>query len=571
MRFFSALLCLAITSSAQTPQFTDSSRRAKLAALAPEIDTLFERYLRDTNAPGLIYGYVVDDEIVHLRAFGIRDNESKAPVTPETVFRIASMTKSFTALAILKLRDQGKLSLDDPATKWIPELSAVKLPTADSAPITVRHLLTHSGGFPEDNPWGDRQLHISDSQFSQWLKAGLPFSTPPGTAFEYANYGFALLGRIVANASGKSYEDYLQSEILNPLGLSSATLESAQVPAAHRAIGYGRRDGKLFEIPSLAHGAFGAMGGLLINARDLGRYVAFHLSAEPARDAADTGPVRRSSMREMQQAWRSSNFMASKSDAELRAATSAYGYGLSVTRDCEFPRIVAHGGGLPGFGSYMTWLPEYGVGFFAMANLTYSGPSRPIRQALKLMNTRGALTPRQLPVSESLTTTRTALTNLWNDWQDSRLDSIAADNLYQDLPRELIRARFSQLKTQFTACQPEGDLIPENWLRGTFTLACQQGRVEISFTLAPTTPPLVQYLDVTGIANPTRALRNAAQNFAKRSPYGACTLGRTLPASDNSAAFELQCPTGAAALTLRPEGKAFKPAYSLAPDKSCTP
>jgi CubicO group peptidase (beta-lactamase class C family) len=117
------------------------------------------------------------------------------------------------------------------------------------------------------------------------------------------------------------------------------------------------------------------MGGLLTTATDLGKYVAFHLSAWPARDDEDAGPVRRASVREMAHLWTPSNLTARLINAKLQASETGYGFGLRVTSDCRFEHIAAHGGGLPGFGSYMAWLPEYGVGMFAMATLTYSGPT----------------------------------------------------------------------------------------------------------------------------------------------------------------------------------------------------
>jgi CubicO group peptidase (beta-lactamase class C family) len=466
----------------QTPIFLDASRKEKLKALAPKVDALFAKYKADRQIPALVYGYVVDGEIVHQRAWGTDD---------DTVFRIASMTKSFTALAILKLRDEGKLSLDDPASKYVPELAKIPLPTKDSPAITVRHLLTHGAGFPEDNPWGDRQLDVADAKLGEWLKAGVPFSTPPGTAYEYSNYGFALLGRIVAAVSGVSYEAYLEREILQPLGLKSATLEGAKIPAGKRATGYGRRDGKLFEIPGLAHGAFGAMGGLWINGRDLGQYVAYHLSAEPARDDADPGPVRRASLREMQTGWRPSFFNGKQA--------GDYGYGLSVSRNCSFKRIVAHGGGLPGFGSYMMWLPEYGVGFYAMANLTYSGPSAPMREALELMKAEGALRPREWPLTPALAATQKGLVEWWQTGKAEVLDALAADNLYQDVPREDFARRLTELKRKYASCRLEGKFAAENWLRGVFGLSCQGGYVEVDFTLAPTQPPKVQFLRLRGL------------------------------------------------------------------------
>ena len=224
---------------------------------------------------------MIDGDLAYVKGFGVRDRTSQAPVTPDTVFRIASMTKSFTALSILKLRDAGKLSLEDPVAKWIPEFARFQYPTRDTAPIRIRQLMSHGAGFPEDNPWGDRQLSTDDATLTRWLEQGLPFSTPPDTSFEYSNYGFALLGRIVSKASGVPYAEYLAKNILAPLGMRSTTLEAATLPANVRAMGYRLLENEYFEEPSLPHGAFGSMGGLLTSARDLGRYVAFHLSAFP--------------------------------------------------------------------------------------------------------------------------------------------------------------------------------------------------------------------------------------------------------------------------------------------------
>jgi CubicO group peptidase (beta-lactamase class C family) len=137
------------------PRFTDSGRVAKLQSAMPEIDRLFRAYATDKKIPGMIWGVVIDGHVAHMASFGVRDRASQAPVTPETAFRIASMTKSVTALAVLKLRDDGRLSLEDPVSRWIPELARIERPTRDTPPITVRQLLSHSAGFPEDNPWGD--------------------------------------------------------------------------------------------------------------------------------------------------------------------------------------------------------------------------------------------------------------------------------------------------------------------------------------------------------------------------------------------------------------------------------
>ena len=192
--------------------FADPERRAKLATAFADIDRILSDYAASVHAPGAAWGVVIDGELAHQGTTGVRDVSSKAPVDADTVFRIASMTKSFTAMSILKLRDEGKLSLDDPAEHYVPELKNLRYPTTDSPRITVRHLLTHSEGFPEDNPWGDQQLSESEAELSRMLREGIPFSNTPGVAYEYSNYGFAILGRIVSRVSGKPYRRLRRGE-----------------------------------------------------------------------------------------------------------------------------------------------------------------------------------------------------------------------------------------------------------------------------------------------------------------------------------------------------------------------
>src|SRR4029079_11224483 len=131
------------------------------------------------HVPGAAWGVIIDKDLAHVGTAGYRDLTSRAPVEHDTAFRIASMTKSFTAMSILKLRDEGKLSLDDPADKYVPELARLIYPTSDAPRVTIRHLLSHSEGFPEDNPWGDRQLADTDDQLSRMIAGGIPFSNVP--------------------------------------------------------------------------------------------------------------------------------------------------------------------------------------------------------------------------------------------------------------------------------------------------------------------------------------------------------------------------------------------------------
>jgi CubicO group peptidase (beta-lactamase class C family) len=480
-------------------QFADPNRRAKLATAFAEIDRSFAEFAKTSHVPGAAWGIVIDGELAHSGAAGVREISSNAPVDADTVFRIASMTKSFTAMAVLKLRDEGRLSLDDPAERYVPELKNLRYPTTDSPRITIRHLLTHSEGFPEDNPWGDQQLSESEEAFSRMLREGIPFSNAPGVAYEYSNYGFAILGRIVSQASGQPYDEYVSQNILRPLGMMSTTLHPEMVPANRRAVGYRWEDERWKEEPALPHGAFGAMGGMLTSIRDLSRYVAAFLDAWPPRDGAERGPVRRASLREMQQPWRPSGLRVvrdSKTNTTFLTATS-YGYGLGVTQTCDFRGMVAHSGGLPGYGSMMRWLPDYGVGIIAFGNLTYTGWGRVVGEAIDGLAATGGLQPREVRPSPALTAARDSVSKLVIAWDDQLAEKIAAENLFLDRSKDRRRKEIEDLRAMVGACTaPETFDFVENALRGNWTLSCERGKLQVAITLAPTMPPAVQYLSV---------------------------------------------------------------------------
>jgi CubicO group peptidase (beta-lactamase class C family) len=483
-------------------RFSSAERMEKLQKAFPTIDEIFRRYAADKHIPGMVWGIVIDGQLAHVGTFGVQDLTSKTPVSETTAFRIASMTKSFTVLAILKLRDQGKLSLEDPVSKWIPEFANIELPTRDSAPLNIRQLMSHSAGLPEDNPWADQQLAASEADLTQWLRQGIPFSTPPATRYEYSNYAFGLLGRIVSKAAGTPYDLYVQREILAKLHMSSTTFEFSKVPKERRAIGYRLQpDGTYLEEPPLPQGAFGSAGGLLTTADDLARYVAFHLSAWPPRDDPDTGAVRRSSVREMSHLWTPSNLTARRVDGKLQVVNTGYGYGLRITTDCRFERIVAHSGGLPGFGSTMAWLPDYGVGIFAMATLTYSGPSEATNSAWDALLQTGGLQRRDVPASPTLLQMRAHVLKLWERWDEGEAKKVGAMNLLLDAPSAQRGAEIQSLKDEVGACTAAGPVIAENWLRGQVNLTCANGIVGAFFTVAPTTPPAIQYLSFRKIAS----------------------------------------------------------------------
>ena len=534
--------------AAEPARFADPERIAKLKSALPAIEKLFERAHQQMGVPGSAWGVVIDGELVLVKTLGERNVQSKDPVTPATAFRIASMTKSFTAAAVLKLRDEGKLSLEDPVEKWIPEFKSYAYPTSDTAPIRLRQLISHGAGFPEDNPWGDRQLAIPDATLKQWVKAGIPFSTAPDTAFEYSNYGFALAGQVVQKASGMTYREYVESKLLKPLGMTASSLEPTAIPAAMRAAGYGRRGEQTYEIPSLAHGSFGAMGGLVTTVPDLAKWVAYQLAAFPARDGDEVGPVRRSSLREMQRLQRQSNFRVEPT----RATSGGYGYGLGVSTDCRFAHIVGHGGGLPGFGSYMMWLPEYGVGMVGLTNLTYQGPGAFISDAFDLLAKTGALEPRQVPPSPVLVSIRDSIAQLWSRWDEDALKKVAADNLFLDGTAGEWRREMEAVQTRVGKCQAPGEVEAENLLRGKFRMPCERGEAEVTFTLAPTKPPKLQMWRFAPIGKPSELIRAAAADYVSkaRPGLGVCRLGEVLSGDGvRRSQFQLNCEMGKTSVT----------------------
>ncbi|MEO8335345.1 MAG: serine hydrolase domain-containing protein [bacterium] len=487
------------SSIAPPAQFADPDRISKLSVAFPEIDRLMRGFTDQFKVPGIAYGIIVDGRLAHVGVVGVRDVKTGALVDTSTVFRIASMTKSFTAVAILQLRDEGALSLDDPAERYVPELKGLRYPTGDSPKLTIRHLLSHSAGFPEDNPWGDQQLADTDDELSRMIKGGIPFSTSPGTAYEYSNYGFAILGRIVANVSKLPYARYVSERILLPLDMRSTTLEVRHVPAARLAHGYRRQDNAWLEEKQLPDGAFGPMGGVLTTVSDLGKWVAFMLDAWPPRDGAERGPLRRASLREMQQVTRFNGTTVVRDSASntLTLSAGGYGYGLGVRQTCLFPITVAHNGGLPGFGSAMRWLPEYGVGIVAMGNLTYTSWTAVTTQSFDVMSRTGGLTPRVPQPAPVLTLMHDQVSRLVTKWNGALADSIAAMNLFLDESKERRRGDLAGgwLKAP-EGCRDEGPFVVENALRGRWRMRCDNQDLRVSITLAPTEPARVQFLDV---------------------------------------------------------------------------
>ena len=223
-----------------------------------------------------------------------------------------------------------------------------------------------------------------------------------------------------------------------------------------------------------------------------------------ARRTGD-GPIDRASLREMQQIWRSrpaSAGLTSSGAPQLNAG--GYGYGLRVSQTCAFDHIVAHGGGLPGFGSLMQWLPDYGVGIIAFGNVTYTGWGGVVSNAFDLLAKTGGLQARMPQPSDALVQARDAVSRLIVKWDDQEADRVAAMNLFLDRSKDRRRREIEELKSKTGQCAvPAAFDSVENALRGVWTMKCAQGSLRVSITLAPTIPPKVQFLDVRSAPPPS--------------------------------------------------------------------
>ena len=470
------------------------------------VDDLFAELYAGGIAPGLSYAVIADGRLAHWGGLGGLTVAGPRP-GPDSVFRIASMTKSFTAAVLLALRDEGALGLDDPVARWVPELADLKPATADSPVLTVRDLLTMSAGLPTDDAWGDRQLPLSPAGFDSLLRAGFRFAWPPGTTFEYSNLGFAILGRVIAAAGGRDYRSAVERRVLDPLGLRATGFEAGAFPAADLAVGHRRLDDAWAPLPFAGHGEFAAMGGLFSTLRDLARWIGEFTDAVPPRDdPAGDHLLSRATRREMQQVHRLMAPAAADDPGDgSRGATAAgYGLGLFVELDERFGAIVGHPGGLPGFGSGMCWHPASGLGVVALANATYAAMHDAADRALRIVL---AARPPDAAVAlwPETEAARAGVVRLLERWDADLAARLFAENVAMDESLERRRAQIAALSERLGPLRPDPSAPLEMsspaavtwWMRG------EHGRLKVQVELTPQQPPLIQTLELTAVPDST--------------------------------------------------------------------
>lgn len=319
--------------------------------------------------PGVVVGVVADQELIWTSAFGYANVAAKLPMTPQTKFRMASHSKLFTATAILQLRDQGKLRLDDPVTKHLPWFN-VKPANADDPAITIEELLMHGSGLPrEAGPhWTD--FNFPTSAEVRGLMAERQAAFAPDVRWKYSNLAYTVAGMVIEAVSGESWADYVQRHIYRPLGMTASSVDQN---VSGLAVGYGPRmpDGSREVRPFVDSRGMAAATGITSTVEDMAKFVSAQFRTGPmgGNQVLSTASQREMHrVRMMESTWTRGN---------------AIGFAVTRVGDKTF---VGHGGGYPGYTTHTLINLDARVGVIVLTNTNDSDPSA---IATQLMNSVG--------------------------------------------------------------------------------------------------------------------------------------------------------------------------------------
>jgi CubicO group peptidase (beta-lactamase class C family) len=317
------------------------------------VTALYRQRLSDAGIVGSSL-FVVREGAVAAKAMeGYQNLETKQPVDEHTIYHWASITKTFTGIAIMQLRDRGLIALDDPVVKYVPELRRAHNPYGDISQVTIRHLMSHSGGFRAGTwPWGgDQPWHPFEPTEWAQVVAMLPYTQvlfQPGTKYSYSNPGVIFLGRIIESLSGDDYEMYITKNILMPLEMHRTFFDRAPNHLRkHRTHSYTRNDKGLQEVRfDFDTGITVSNGGLNAPLGDMAKYLAFLIGDDRRRDVYDA-VLKRASLDEM-------------FTPQIRAVDGEGGSGSDVSAglSCFIERhlgqeLVGHSGDQNGFISHL--------------------------------------------------------------------------------------------------------------------------------------------------------------------------------------------------------------------------
>ena len=369
------LAVLAILTTAPPIFAADASsplaQRPEAAAALEVFDTWVDWTVRNREQPAASIGIVYDQELVFAKGYGFADVAKKVPATPATAYRIASISKTFTAHAILQLRDAGKLQLDDPITKWIPELKLAKI-DPQSPVITIRQLLSHTGGIPREvdgTYWNDMNFPTREAMLPVLNRMGV--ALPPETEWKYSNVALGLAGYIVEAASGEPYPEYVANHILGPLGMNGTrVIPPRDMPTL--AVGYGRRmAGKPRRLEPFFSGNYMlAASNLASTVEDLAKYVSLQFRRGPAGGAQILKGTTLAEMQRVQ--WLQPDWK------------SGWGLGWGIARRDDTTRI-GHGGSVPGHRTQISFAPKEKFAVIALTNSEDGRTSLYVNQAYAIV------------------------------------------------------------------------------------------------------------------------------------------------------------------------------------------
>lgn len=325
-----------------------------------EIEAFVTDWLSDARVPGASIAVVDGGEVVYAAGFGARNLESNEPATPDTVYGVASVTKSFTALAVLQLVESGDVALAAPVSEYVPFFEHL------DDPPSVEELLTHTSGMPSDAASVALILRgidaapvevplSSEADFNRYVDQSTAFRTTDEERFFYYNSGYEVLGRLVEAVDGRSFAAYVDDEILAPIGMRRSSLDPSILDERTDVMTpYMKEDGKSVETPYPDKG-IGAAGGLLSPVSDLAEYLRFLLDPDPGV----VDPT-------LLQAARESHVTR---QTYLDGTDQQYGYGW-MRRPLLDDELVEHGGTLGISASYVGYLEDAELGIAIGANTT---------------------------------------------------------------------------------------------------------------------------------------------------------------------------------------------------------
>ena len=336
--------------------------------------TMLDEWIRshvEYEGVGLVIGIVHDQDVVLLKAYGYSSLDPEAPMQEDSIFRIASHSKLFTAISVLRARDAGALRLDDEVATHLPWFD-IENRHPKARPVTVRHLLTHTAGLPRESihpAWTDFEFPEAEAVRDTISDQETTYATE--TKWKYSNLGFTLAGMVAGAASGKPFAELVNQEILEPLGMDSTSV--GPIPADHKgrlATGYGRRmaDGSRMSMPFVDARAFDPATGVSSSVPDMLKFLQWQMRV---RDRKSEEVLATNTLLEMQRVhWVQSSW------------DSGWGLGFSV-RHTEDRDLIGHGGSYPGYRTQTQLSPEEDVGVVVFTNAGDGNPGRFLEKAFE--------------------------------------------------------------------------------------------------------------------------------------------------------------------------------------------